>query len=295
MSLAALHIAHLHSKTIVSSCAPIRLSVYGNGHDMNVQDGMVASPAGPSTYPLNLEPGSSDSEPSSLLALAYSNQISASSSFRYSISTVDADNWFPVMAFVVATLVFRLETCRRATTFCGLVTDSLAAFRTAAIAGEEIKPFFQGSVFFRSFLMRQTQKSATVLDPELVLAIAFLKALNDGRELIATVELEDQILCAQAIEALQRWVLFVSGKPRTWLHYVWWPADVPHRFIEMINEKRPGPLLVFVHWCVIMNQETQRWFLDGWARKAAAVVAVEMGSGWWDPGLEWPSCKLGLQ
>ncbi|KAJ8120275.1 hypothetical protein ONZ43_g2974 [Nemania bipapillata] len=199
------------------------------------------------------------------------------------------------MAFTIAVLVFSLYNCQQSTTFSGVVTGTLTALRGAGVMGNELKPFFLGSGAFREYLMSRAQRSAPkVIDPAILLALAHLRTINEERKVTGSSEITEQSACAQAIDSLQRWVVLVSGKPRTWAHYVWWPADVPTKFIDLVNEKNPVALLVFVYWCAVLDRADRKWFWNGWASKAGGVAMAEMGPGWWDQGLEWPLQELGL-
>ncbi|KAI1300559.1 hypothetical protein F5Y03DRAFT_363746 [Xylaria venustula] len=217
---------------------------------------------------------------SDILALVYSNQILGSRTFRRAVPSVDENNWVAVMAFTIAVLVFRLYSGRQSTTFSGVVTDMTIALRSAGIMGNELKPFFLGSGVFGEYLMNRARRSAPrVIDPAVVLALAHLKMINEERTVTNPREMAEQSVCARAIDSLQQWVALVSGKPRTWAHYVWWPADVPAEFIDLLKGKSPVALLVFVYWCAVVGRANQQWFLNGWVSKAGGVAMAEMGPG----------------
>ncbi|KAI1167991.1 hypothetical protein F5B18DRAFT_647217 [Nemania serpens] len=315
ISLSALHIYHRISNVTATSGNPVRESraqrnlrgsgasgVDGHGSQLPTNNHLFfSSPpipdlSKPDTGEMDVSAiQSSSSSSSDMLTLAYSNEILGSRAFRQAVPAVDANNWVAVMVFTIAVLVFRLESCRQSTTFSGVVTDTLLALRSAGIMGNEIKPFFLGSGDFGEYLMSRARRSAPkVLDPAIVLALAHLKTINEERKVTNSREAAEQETCARAIDSLQRWVILVSGKPRTWLHYVWWPADVPAEFIDLVNEKNPVALLVFVYWCAVLGRANQRWFLKGWVSKAGGVAMAEMSRGWWDQGLDWPLQELGL-
>ncbi|KAI5455619.1 hypothetical protein BGZ63DRAFT_138198 [Mariannaea sp. PMI_226] len=300
LSLSALHIYHLdshstkvwagrpsaHSQAFINSAKATQNFIKPRAPHSTISATYTLGSNQPSCTPFSKKLPSHLEE-------AYANQIAGSTAFRNSVPVVDSENWLPILAFAIATLVFRLETCRRAMTFSSLVTDVLAALRTAAIAGEEIKPFFLNSAL-ASCLMNRARHTSVPMHPSMSLSIARLKTHNYEREAMGAIQVEEKILCAQAIDSLQRWAVFVSGNPRTWLHYIWWPADVSSQFIEMISDKRPWPLLIFVYWCAIMDQGVKRWFLHDWASKAAVVAMAEIGPGSeWEEILEWPRVILG--
>lgn len=290
ISLSALHIYHRISNatTTPGNLAP-ELRTQNNlrggagGCDSHV---LFAATSAPDASKPDIEERdvpaiqSSSSSSSDMLTFAYSNEILGSRAFRQAVPAVDANNWLAVMVFTIAVLVFRLDSCRQSTTFSGVVTDTLLALRSAGLMGNEIKPFFLGSGDFGEYLMSRARRSAPkVLDPAIVLALAHLKTINGERKVRDSGEAAEQSTCARAIDSLQQWVVLVSGKPRTWLHYVWWPADVPADFIDLINEKNPVALLVFVYWCAVLGRANQRWFLKGWVSKAGGVAMAEMRRG----------------
>ncbi|KAI0434078.1 hypothetical protein F5Y09DRAFT_349689 [Xylaria sp. FL1042] len=311
ISLSALHIYHRISSATTTFRNPVQKprvnanscgSALGgdSSHELRLRvndHALVSSISVPEPFKLDsrqrnlptIQPSSSD-----ILTFAYSNQILGSRTFRQAVPSVDGNNWVAVMAFTIAVLVFRLYSCRQSTTFSGVVTDAMIALRSAGIMGHEFKPFFLGSAF-GGYLMSRAQRSAPrAIDPAISLALAHLKTLNEERAVTDPREKEEQSACAQAIDSLQRWVVLVSGKPRTWAHYVWWPADVPAKFVDLVKEKSPVALLVFVYWCAVLGRANQQWFLNGWVSKAGGVAMAEMGPGWWDQGLDWPLQKLGL-
>ncbi|KAI0439988.1 hypothetical protein F4803DRAFT_495269 [Xylaria telfairii] len=309
ISLSALHIYHCISNATPTARNPVRQSRArnslpsrlggGGGYESQLQADYIrlSSTLAPKSRTLAFGRKNFPSIQSSpdILSLAYSNQILGSRTFRQVVPAVDENNWIAVMGFTIAILVFRLESCRQNTTFSGVVSDTLLALRSAGVMGNEIKPFFLSSGSFGEFLMSRARRSAPkVVDPTILLALAHLKAINEEYKVTNSDGSIEQSTCARAIDSLQRWAIFVSGKPRTWLHYVWWPADVPAEFIDLVNNKSPVALLVFVYWCAVLGRAKQQWFLRGWATKAGGVAMAGMGPGWWDQGLDWPLQELGL-
>ncbi|KAJ8124176.1 hypothetical protein O1611_g9424 [Lasiodiplodia mahajangana] len=303
ISLSALHMYHRISSATTKYSDPVQQPRVNGNLRESASVGNRSHDLVPSTYspkPFQLDSGVRSppfpQPPSSdILTLAYSNQILGSRAFRRAVPSIDANNWVAVMAFTIAVLVFSLYNCQRSTTFSGVVTGTLAALRSAGIMGNELKPFFLGSGAFGEYLMSRARRSAPkVVDPAIVVALAHLRTINKERKVTDSRERAEQSACAQAIDSLQRWVVLVSGKPCSWAHYVWWPADVPTEFVDLVNEKSPVALLVFVYWCAVLGRADQQWFLNGWASKAGGVAMAEMGPGWWGQGLDWPLQELGL-
>ncbi|KAI0970615.1 hypothetical protein F4678DRAFT_480010 [Xylaria arbuscula] len=298
ISLSALHIYHCISNTTTTTPRnPVQKSRVNadlcskqrvNEHALvSSTSALESSKLEPRTR--NFPTFQSASSTSDILALVYSNQILGSRTFRRAVPSVDENNWVAVMAFTIAVLVFRLYSGQQSTTFSGVVTDTMIALRSAGIMGNELKPFFLGSGVFGEYLMSRARRSAPrVIDPAIVLALAHLKMINEERTVTNPREMAEQSVCARAIDSLQRWMVLVSGKPRTWAHYVWWPADVPAEFVDLLKEKSPVALLVFVYWSAVLGRANQQWFLNGWVSKAGGVAMAEMGPGWWDQGLDWP-------
>ncbi|KAI1170710.1 hypothetical protein F4777DRAFT_568292 [Nemania sp. FL0916] len=302
ISLSALHMYHRISGATTRYNSPVHQpevngSPCGNAGVDDRGHGPFSSTYSPK--PLREDsrrsPPATQSSSSDILTVAYSNQILGSKTFRQAVPSIDANNWIPVMAFTIAVLVFCLYNCQQSTTFSGVVAGTLAALRTAGVMGNELKPFFLGSGAFGEHLMSRARRSAPkITDPAILVALAHLRTINEERKVADSRERAEQTTCARAISSLQRWVVLVSGKPRSWAHYVWWPADVPTEFIDLVNEKNPVALLVFVYWCAVLGRADQQWFLNGWASKAGGVAMAEMGPGWWDQGLDWPLQELGL-
>lgn len=65
-------------------------------------------------------------------------------------------------------------------------------------------------------------------------------------------------------------------------------------FSELLNERHPVSLLIYIHWCAIMHRAPNRWFLNGWARRAATAAALHLGPQW-DEFLEWPRTVLATE
>ncbi|KAI1347092.1 hypothetical protein F5Y01DRAFT_255955 [Xylaria sp. FL0043] len=313
ISLSALHIYHRISSTTTTPKIPVpelRVNIdlssssrgSNSGHECQLpvnEDALVSSTS--VSEPPKLESGTRDLppfqswSPSDMLSFVYSNQMLGSRAFRRAVLSVDENNWVAVMAFTITVLIFRLYSGRQSTTFAAVVTDTMIELLSAGIMDSELKPFFLGSGAFGEYLMSQTRRSAPrVIDPAIVLALAHLKVINEERTVTKLREMAEQSVCARAIESLQQWVVLVSGKPRTWAHYVWWPADVPAEFVDLPKNKSPVALLVFVYRCAILGRANHQWFFNGWVSKAGGVAMAEMGTGWWEKGLDWPLQELGL-
>lgn len=100
----------------------------------------------------------------------------------------------------------------------------------------------------------------------------------------------------RAAAALRAWTEHICGRPRSWLHLISatsWTAHTSEGFISLVHEEDPVALVITLYWLVIMNRMNSRWFVDGWAVKAATVVLERIGPGWEDM-IAWPIAEMGL-
>ena len=87
----------------------------------------------------------------------------------------------------------------------------------------------------------------------------------------------------QAISALKNWLSWTEGRPLTWIHFIWWPAAITPEYMTLLSENDDGTLLIFIHWCAIMKNAPQRWYLLGWAQTVGAAAFHR---------IRWPGCHL---
>jgi hypothetical protein len=119
---------------------------------------------------------------------------------------------------------------------------------------------------------------------------------EDIRQALTGLDMIDRVLnspdqahesCSQAVPFLRLWLLKFSTRPRGWPHISSWPFLVPPDYLMALRQRRPAALAIFVYWCAAMSNAPRRWFLDGWAERAADSAMESLGPEW-DDVLEWP-------
>jgi hypothetical protein len=222
---------------------------------------------------------------------AVERQIAASSAFRRSIHAISDQNWLAVLAFLVATLVFQFDKVRRHAHAAAEVEmlETLMVFRSAASLGKELRPWLLRSRMI-AHVQNQLSKDLPPWDVLAEEAIANLHLINRS---YAAVNIEDDSVCHGAIAKLQFWLRLVHCQPRTWMHLVWWPGQVSPQYLDLVAQRHPVALLIYLHWCAVMSAAPRQWFMDGWARVMAVSIAQSLGCEWADATL-WAYTRLGV-
>lgn len=290
MSLTALHIHHLRNPSGPSSPGPV-----------------------PSTPPRD-----------SALVEAYRNQISATATFRSTVSGVTGSNLLPCLVFSISVIVFHLDSARRSAglDFQRLLVEPFGALRSAAAIWVQMLPVMVGGIMdgaLPAFIMSQVRSVQALNekaggggggpgrpdDPWLDEALASFEHLRQrigrapqqqqrGRPGARRAAARARDVCGEAGEALLQLYLHSGGAPKTWVHIIWWPAFMPEGVYALVAGREPRALLLVVYWCVVMARAARRWYWDGWAGRAAAAALAHVGPEWEDV-LAWPRRELGLQ
>ena len=88
-----------------------------------------------------------------------------------------------------------------------------------------------------------------------------------------------------------RWVFtlpYVNESSFTYRYVIQlWPAKVPQNFIVLLNERRPGALILLAFYCVLLERVQDCWYLEGRATQLLSHVRANL-----DPELliwiQWP-------
>jgi hypothetical protein len=219
---------------------------------------------------------------------AVERQIVASSTFRHSIHAISDQNWLAVLAFVVATLVFQFDKVRRQAHAADML-ETLVVFRSAAKLGKELHPWLLQSRFI-AHIRDQLFQDVPPWDFLAEEAIANLHLINRRGVAVNT---EDDPVCRGAIAKLQVWLRLVHCQPRTWMHLIWWPGQISHEYLDLVAQRHPVALLIYLHWCAVMSAAPRQWFLDGWAQAMAGHIAQCLGCEWADATI-WAYTRLGV-
>ncbi|EHK18036.1 uncharacterized protein TRIVIDRAFT_67251 [Trichoderma virens Gv29-8] len=219
--------------------------------------------------------------------VAYQHQIAASSKFRKSVGAISDRNWFTVLIFAISVLIFHFDIHRRAKR--GLADDEflepLMALRGAALLGMELGPWLLKSKLLAAARRRLAAENPP-WDDLAEQAISNLELLNETAS-----PLRSRAICKDALNKLQFWLRLTQSKPRTWLHFVWWPGAVDQEYLDLLGARDPMALVILVHWCAVMKSSPRKWFMEGWAENVARPAIAQIGPEWNDT-LEWPLSRI---
>ncbi|KAH0491021.1 hypothetical protein TgHK011_002467 [Trichoderma gracile] len=238
------------------------------------------------TSTTSLPKANSDKAKPDLLA-AYQHQIAASSKFRSSVGTISDRNWFTVLVFAISVLIFHFDIHRRAKR--GLADDEflepILALRGAALLGMELGPWLMKSRLL-AVIRRRVAAENPPWDHLAEEAITSLQMMNE-----ASTALRSRQVCRDALEKMQFWLRLTSCRPRTWLHFVWWPGAIEQEYLHLLETRDPMALVILVHWCAVMKASPRKWFLEGWAESVARPAIAQIGPEW-DDAMEWALSRI---
>jgi hypothetical protein len=218
---------------------------------------------------------------------AYQHHIAASSKFRQSVGAISDRNWFSVLVFAISVLIFHFDIHRRAKR--GLSDDEflepIFALRGAALLGMELGPWLMKSKLLAA-IRRRIAAENTPWDDLAEQAITNLELINE-----ASSSLQSRAICQDALNKLQFWLRLTSCRPRTWLHFVWWPGAIDQQYLDLLARKDPMALVILIHWCAVMKSSPKKWFMEGWAENVSRPVIPQIGPEWNDI-MEWPLSRI---
>lgn len=319
-SVASLHLHYLRTTSQYSTSA---LAHYSNGssHAPRLKSFDPATGITTSETP---NVSSSDTNTPELIE-AYKNLVSAISSFRRMVPSVNAKNWIACVGFSITVTVFQLDTARRAQPddFKTIVLDTLRALRNASTMSAQTSPYLRRPIAGQTDALVSRQRQAEYM-AEIVSGPPVDEALGSIGGLIRSIMLrraqthgfeandidpqwstglvgpspadssENLGSILQAAVVLEQWTMRIAGRPRRWQDVTSWPSCVSDHFLSLIAARDSAALAVIVHWFAIVDRAPRRWYLDGWALRAAAVVINDVGPEWEDL-VEWPRRYFGFQ
>ena len=107
-------------------------------------------------------------------------------------------------------------------------------------------------------------------------------------------DLEDVETFAAAASSLRASFLkfesLAEGDPNTPL--VWhWAVRLPESFVQRLTEQQVVPLILVAHWCVLLAQVQQYWWIQGWVDQTLGEIEGCIGQDYrlW---LDWPADKI---
>ncbi|OTA52719.1 hypothetical protein K449DRAFT_440498 [Hypoxylon sp. EC38] len=218
-----------------------------------------------------------------LQAAAY---IEASISFRKSQIQVNEANWMAILMFGIGVIVFQFAEALNTSNEADDYLQVLYILRNSFNLGSEVAPYFLSSPLMQ-FTGPQLSQLKLSLDGFTWNAICRLDSLDYPKDTPDTIK----CACLHSIVALKEWVIMVQGHPRNWRHFIDWPAAVSAQFLSALSGKYSVAHVVFIYWCSIMYRSPKRWYMIGWADRAANAAMKHLG-GEWDHILEFPRSML---
>lgn len=218
---------------------------------------------------------------------AYQHHTAASGKFRQSVGAISDRNWFSVLLFAISVLIFHFDIHRRAKRgFAnGEFMEPILALRGAALLGMELGPWLMKSRLLAA-MRRRAEGETPPWDDLAEQAISNLQSINETSS-----PLQNRAVYRDTLHKLQLWLQLSSCKPRTWLHFVWWPGAVDQEYLDLLARKDQMALVILVHWCAVMKSSPKKWFMEGWAENVSRPVIPQIGQEW-DGVMEWPLSRL---
>ncbi|KAI1262594.1 hypothetical protein F5Y18DRAFT_146724 [Xylariaceae sp. FL1019] len=228
-----------------------------------------------------------------LLCTAYSESLKASEAFRHIEHQVNKDNWLSVLLFSLGHLMFQFAT---ATLAPEDDFDYLQVFRHGLRGSGELEtqvrhhvtrtPFIQDGKRLRNLHGRISGRPNHRLSAHSLELLAKVHLAQDTSH--ATRE-----ACGNALYQLRLYEVAVCGQPRYWPQFLDWPCIVSDEFVSALVKRDPVATLLFIHWCAIMHQGPDIWFLHGWAKKTALAAISELSPAP-EELLKWPKEVFGV-
>lgn len=229
------------------------------------------------------------SHSSSTYARAVQHHITASARFRHAERGVHEGNWLSILMFGVGHIMFNFAAAQFMPD-CDF--DFLSIFhilRGTAEIGDQIGVLLERSKL-HSIIERRRRGMDALSSPDgITEALDRLSLIEHPEGTFETTRTH----CEHAIETLKWWVRFVDGAPRTWKHFILWPASVTDGFVTALKERQPVALLIYTYWCVVMQRAPKRWYANGWHQRVAAAAMSKIGPEY-RALLEWPRLALSL-
>ncbi|VUC31065.1 unnamed protein product [Clonostachys rosea] len=209
---------------------------------------------------------------------AHQKQLVASGNFRDSVQNITDENWIAILAFSVSILVCHFD--RSGRSYVELeqdpVMESIFLLRNSANLGRQLHPWLLHSGLI-SRVQQGLASNVPARDELAETAIADLRNINKRSSIDDT--MTDGI-CSDSIDKLESWLHLTAGQPRTWLHFIWWPGELSDEYIQLLSDKNPKAVIIFLHWCAIMAKAPKRWFVEGWAQRIAECALHDLDQHW---------------
>ena len=141
--------------------------------------------------------------------------------------------------------------------------------------------------------IRKSNHSFNDLDTDCYLQ-RFLVLCSTGSDMNKTHEFEDIEQYAAAASTLRASFLqadsVADGALKT--PQIWhWACRLTPEFLQKLGNIYPIPLVIVAHWCVILAQIRQDWWVHGWVDHTMAQIKKHLSREYHE-WLEWPTIKI---
>jgi hypothetical protein len=146
-------------------------------------------------------------------------------------------------------------------------------------------------------LIRQYELSSTNegLDSETEDVLNNLYQLCHNRSLPGSEELSDTAISTayfSAIVDLRKSFATVNN----WEHIIGsifvWPITASDKFVELLVERRPRALIIFIHYCALFTIVEEFWWTKGSALFELRMCEMCLSDEWKDPWIAWPKQRI---
>ncbi|OTB10807.1 hypothetical protein K445DRAFT_322700 [Daldinia sp. EC12] len=221
-----------------------------------------------------------------LYASAYRHHIEASVMFRHTQPGINGSNWMAALMFGIGVIVFQFANSLKTPDMIDTCLELLYALRGSSKLAMELAPYLR-----TSSIMLLTQPHSHPSNFHMDKATLNMLACLDSLSYSEDTTDETKRACLQSVKALREWTNEVKGYPRNWRQFIDWPAAVSEQYLTALSQRHSTSLVIFVYWCAIMNRCPKRWYMIGWASRAATVAMRHLGEEW-DEVLEIPRALL---
>ncbi|KAI1473140.1 uncharacterized protein F4812DRAFT_40746 [Daldinia caldariorum] len=225
----------------------------------------------------------------SLYTSAYQHHIEASMIFRHTQPKINSSNWMAVLTFGIGVIIFQFANFLKTPDMLDTSLELLFALRGSSKVAVELAPYLQISsiMLLTQPHSRPPNLHLDELTSNMLVCLDLLGYPDDTTD-------ETKHACLHSVKALKRWIVEVNGCPRNWRQFIDWPAAVSEQYLTALSQKHATSLVIFVHWCAIMNRCPKRWYMVGWANRAATIAMRQLGEEW-DRALEIPRALLATE
>ncbi|KAF2123006.1 hypothetical protein BDV96DRAFT_561832 [Lophiotrema nucula] len=229
---------------------------------------------------------------SQVTTLAYQHHMEASKHFSHRMHVITDHNWSAVLGFGISVIVFQFATQQVCPDPLFDYFEMLLVLRSSGNVAVSVVDRLKASKMWpmiqeRNFLPEEASLQASRLQ-------GGLSDLEDAINGNTSSCVKHSSATLLALRSFRSWLAMCQGFPRTWGHYISWPATVSQDFIAALRQEEDLALLLLIYWCAIMSLGPRRWFMELWLRRTAIMATKKLDHGW-QTLLIWPSEVLGIE